>query len=175
MKLSVVCLSQASARWRDGRYDQLNNFIRLHTVTLEQKPEIIIHWQEFNSKRWANQNSDRRVASSGQGLICSEPRMQACGYGSCWLTTSQWRFSRPQGAADTSLGPAEERIQPTTKTDMITLLLEEHRNRNFLLSWSSHPISFTKQTVSCILKYRLNYLPACTSTPGPITFLKLLM
>lgn len=36
LKLSVVCLCQTSARRRDGRYDQLNNFIKLHTVTLGQ-------------------------------------------------------------------------------------------------------------------------------------------
>lgn len=36
LRLSVVCLSRAPARWRDGRYDQLNNFIKLHTVTLGQ-------------------------------------------------------------------------------------------------------------------------------------------
>lgn len=32
----VVGLTQASAHWRDGRYDQLNNFIKLHIVSLGQ-------------------------------------------------------------------------------------------------------------------------------------------
>ena len=32
----VVCLTQASACWRNGRYDQLNNFIKCHIVTLGQ-------------------------------------------------------------------------------------------------------------------------------------------
>lgn len=32
----VVSLTRGSARWRDGRYDQLNNFIKLHVVTLGQ-------------------------------------------------------------------------------------------------------------------------------------------
>lgn len=115
------------------------------------------------------------MASSGQGLICKEPQMQAYRSGSCWLTTSQGRFSRPQGLADIRLGPPE-RIQPATKTDMVTLLLEEHKNLlHFLLSWWPHLISSAKHTVSYILKCVFNYLIICISTPGPIKFLKLLM
>lgn len=115
------------------------------------------------------------MASSGQGLICKEPQMQAYRSGSCWLTTSQGRFSRPQGLADIRLGPPE-RIQPTTKTDMVTLPLEEHKNLlHFLLSSWPHLISSTKHPESYVRKCVFNHLIICISTPGPIKFLNLLM
>ena len=101
--------------------------------------------------------------------------MQAYRSGSCWLTTSQGRLSRPQSLADIRLGPPE-RIQPAAKTEMVTLLLEEHKNLlRFLLSWWPHLTSSTKQAVSYILKRVFNYLIICISTRGPIKFLKLLM
>lgn len=101
--------------------------------------------------------------------------MQAYRPGSRWLTTSQGRFSRPQSLADIRLGPPE-RIQPAAKTEMATLLLEEHKNLlRFLLSWWPHLTTSTKQAASYILKCVFNYLVTCISTPGLIKCLKLLV